>query len=565
MGSLALREKLLLYPAKRVRALRPGSVGVVFQSGGTFQFWLQQASMRGLDFSYAVSSGNELDLDLADYISFLVDDEHTRIIACMVEGIRRPQAFMAAAAKALAARKPIVLVKLGRSERGKAAAASHTGAIAGDDAVFEAVCRKYGVVRVPSLDDLIEASLAFTQSRLPKGPRIAMACYSGGAKGLILDYAGDHGAEMAPLTAETKSKLLGMIDPGLAAENPLDVGPTIGVQAAKFAEICKVVCADPTVDLVTVQGLVPVNPDDPFNPDPLRSVAASTDKPVLAFGRIAQNASETSRKFQSETGVPFIQGLPETVRALQALVHYATALSCGVSSLLEPDGGIAKLDTAALGRLLAKNGLPPPRSALAKTADEAAVKAAAIGFPVAAKIFSPQAAHKTEVGGVSLHLTDAAAVRSAASAMTVRLAKHDPKASVEGFLVQEMVDGLEMIVGVREEPQYGPIMVAGLGGVMVEALKDVAIRLLPVDEETARDMIRSLRGAALLGAFRGRAPRDVEAVVRAMAGLSRIFSEHRGTLSDIEINPMIVLAEGQGVRAVDVRTVARGAGQESNV
>jgi acyl-CoA synthetase (NDP forming) len=564
MGSLALREKLLLYPAKRVRALRPGSVGVVFQSGGTFQFWLQQASMRGLDFSYAVSSGNELDLDLADYISFLVDDEHTRIIACMVEGIRRPQAFMVAAEKALKARKPIALVKLGRSERGKAAAVSHTGAIAGDDAVFEAVCRKYGVVRVPSLDDLIETSLAFTQSRLPKGPRIAMACYSGGAKGLILDYAGDHGAEMAPLTAETKSKLLGMIDPGLAAENPLDVGPTVGVQAAKFAEICKVVCADPTVDLVTVQGLVPVNPDDPFNPDPLRSVAASTDKPVLAFGRIAQNASETSRKFQSETGVPFIQGLPETVRALQALVHYATALSRGVSSLLEPDGGIAKLDTAALGRLLAKNGLPPPRSALAKTADEAAVKAAAIGFPVAAKIFSPQAAHKTEVGGVSLHLTDAAAVRSAASAMTVRLAKHDPKASVEGFLVQEMVDGLEMIVGVREEPQYGPIMVAGLGGVMVEALKDVAIRLLPVDQETARDMIRSLRGAALLGAFRGRAPRDVEAVVRAMAGLSRIFTEHRGTLSDIEINPMIVLAEGQGVRAVDVRTVARSAREEPN-
>jgi len=564
MGSLALREKLLLYPAKRVRALRPGSVGVVFQSGGTFQFWLQQASMRGLDFSYAVSSGNELDLDLADYISFLVDDEHTRIIACMVEGIRRPQAFMVAAEKALKARKPIALVKLGRSERGKAAAVSHTGAIAGDDAVFEAVCRKYGVVRVPSLDDLIEASLAFTQSRLPKGPRIAMACYSGGAKGLILDYAGDHGAEMAPLTAETKSKLLGMIDPGLAAENPLDVGPTVGVQAAKFAEICKVVCADPTVDLVTVQGLVPVNPDDPFNPDPLRSVAASTDKPVLAFGRIAQNASETSRKFQSETGVPFIQGLPETVRALQALVHYATALSRGVSSLLEPDGGIAKLDTAALGRLLAKNGLPPPRSALAKTADEAAVKAAAIGFPVAAKIFSPQAAHKTEVGGVSLHLTDAAAVRSAASAMTVRLAKHDPKASVEGFLVQEMVDGLEMIVGVREEPQYGPIMVAGLGGVMVEALKDVAIRLLPVDEETARDMIRSLRGAALLGAFRGRAPRDVEAVVRAMARLSRIFTEHRATLSDIEINPMIVLAEGQGVRAVDVRTVARNAREEPN-
>ena len=193
MGSLALREKLLLYPAKRVRALRPGPVGVVFQSGGTFQFWLQQASLRGLDFSYAVSSGNELDLDLADYINFLVDDAHTKIIVCLVEGIRRPQAFMAAAEKALAAGKPILLVKVGRSERGKAATASHTGAIAGDDAVFDAVCRKYGIVRCPSLDDLIETCLAFAQGRLPKGPRIAMVCYSGGAKGLVLDYGSDEG------------------------------------------------------------------------------------------------------------------------------------------------------------------------------------------------------------------------------------------------------------------------------------------------------------------------------------------------------------------------------------
>src|SRR5215207_11154744 len=187
MGSLALREKLLLYPAKRVRTLAPGPVGVVFQSGGTFQFWLQQAALRGLDFSYAVSSGNELDLDLADYINFLVDDEHTKFIVCLVEGVRRPQAFMAAAEKALGAGKPILLVKVGRSERGKAATMSHTGAIAADDEVFDAVCRKYGIIRCPSLDDLMETTLAFSQGRLPKGNRIAMACYSGGAKGLVLD------------------------------------------------------------------------------------------------------------------------------------------------------------------------------------------------------------------------------------------------------------------------------------------------------------------------------------------------------------------------------------------
>ena len=557
MGSLALREKLLLYPAKRVRTLAPGSVGVVFQSGGTFQFWLQQAALRGLDFSYAVSSGNELDLDLADYINFLVEDEHTRMIACLVEGIRRPQAFMAAAEKALAARKPILLVKVGRSERGKAAAASHTGAIAGDDQVFDAVCRKYGIVRCPSLDDLIETCLAFAPGRLPKGNRIAMACYSGGAKGLMLDYAGDEGAEMAALTPETRARLPALIDPGLAPENPLDVGPVVGVQPAKFAEICKLVCADPTVDLVTVQGLLPVNPDDPFRAEHLRGVRESTDKPLLAFGRMAQNVSDISRKFQDETGVPYIQGLPETVRAMQGLVRYAATLRRGTTTMAEPRGRAENLAGDRFDALLADHGLALPNSALARSPDEAAALAARIGFPVALKIVSPAASHKTEVGGVALGLRDAAAVRDAAEAMTARLAGYDPHAHVEGFLVQEMVDGVEMIVGVREDPQFGPFMLVGFGGVLVEVMRDVAIRLLPIGEDDAREMLGALRGAPLLAEFRGRPARDTDAVVRAMTGLSRLFVDHRAWLSDLEINPLIVLAQGDGARAVDVRAVRR--------
>jgi acetate---CoA ligase (ADP-forming) len=555
MGSVSLRENLLLYPSTRVRTLRPGSVGVVFQSGGTFQFWLQQASLRGLDFSYAVSSGNELDLDLADYISFLVDDAHTRIIACMVEGIRRPQAFVAAAEKALAAKKPIMLVKLGRSEAGQAAAKSHTGAIATDTQVFDAVCRRYGIINVPSLDDLIENCLAFAQGRLPKGPLIAMSCYSGGSKGLALDYASDEGAAMAPLTAETKARLKTMIDPGLAAENPLDTGPVVGVRAGQFAEICKVVCADPTVDLVTVQGLLPVNPTDPYDPAPLRSVFDSTTKPVLAFGRIAQNVSEISRKYQAETGVPFIHGLPQTIRALRNLVRYAGALQCDPAPL-DPVSARPP-DAGALDALLGKHGLTPPRSALAASPDDAAAKAAEIGFPVAVKIVSPQASHKTEVGVVALHLADANAVRAAANAMAARLRAYDTRAMLDGFLVQEMVDGQEMLVGVREDPQFGPVMAVGLGGVAVEVMRDVSIRLLPIDHGTAADMIFSLRGAPLLGAFRGRPGRDVAALTQAMIGLSRLFMAYRPWWSDIEINPLIVRAKGEGVRAVDVRIVPR--------
>lgn len=557
MGLVALREKLLLYPAARVRTLPVGPVGVVFQSGGTFQFWLQHAATRGLGFSYAVSSGNELDLDLADYISFLVEDEHTRIIACMVEGVRRPEAFMAAAEKALAARKPLLVVKLGRSERGRAAAASHTGALAGDDAVFDAVCRKYGVLRCPTLDDLIEGCLAFGAGRLPRGRRIAIAGFSGGAKGLLLDYASEQGAELAALAPETSAALAPRVDPGLPAENPLDVGATTGVQPKKFSEICRIICADPGVDLFIIQGQLPYAAEEPYSPDPFLEVMAATDKPVIAYGRTAQNVTEAGRAFQNKVGVPFIQGLPETIRAAQNLVRYAEALRAGVTPLPPPRGAASALEGDEFARLLAAHGLTLPRSAFAASPDDAAKKAAEIGFPVAVKIQSPEALHKTEVGGVALDLADAAAVRAAAAAMARRLAAQQPGATIDGFLVQEMVDGVELIVGVREDPLYGPFMLAGLGGVMVEVLRDVAIRLLPVDEEIAAEMLGSLKGATLLGEFRGRPARDVTALARAMAGLSRLFLDHRPLLRDLEINPLVALAEGEGVRAVDVRPVRR--------
>src|SRR5215471_18360453 len=199
MGILSLREQLLLYPASRIRSVVPGPVGLVFHSGGTFQYWLEQASVRGLGFSYCVSSGNELDFDLADYLEFLVADSHTKIIVCLVEGIRRPAAFMDVAAKALALGKPILMLKSGRSVRGKAAVASHTGAIAGDDDVFDAVCDRYGIVRCDTLDELIETCVAFAPGRLPGGRKIGIVTFSGDTNGLMLDYAADEGATLASL------------------------------------------------------------------------------------------------------------------------------------------------------------------------------------------------------------------------------------------------------------------------------------------------------------------------------------------------------------------------------
>jgi acetate---CoA ligase (ADP-forming) len=558
MGAVNVRDRLLLYPAPRVRALRPGSVGVVFQSGGTFQFWLQQLSVRGLGFSFAVSSGNELDLDLADYINFLVEDEGTRLICCMVEGIRRPDAFVAVAEKALARAKPILVVKIGASEAGQAAAKTHTGALAGDDRVFDAVCRKYGIVRCHSLDDMIETALAFAQGRLPKGNRIGMAIPSGGAKGLFMDYVAEEGGVFGTLAPQTVAGLRPIIDPGVPAENPLDVGAGLAVAFEKYAHACGVMAADPNIDVFAMHVLVPTEAEDRVPAEPFARVAQAVEKPVIGFTRLQQNVTGASRAFQDATGLYFLQGMPATVRAIQALVSYAAALRRGIAppTGLFVDG--ADLSAVGLSDLLTRYYLPSPKSAFAASAAEAAKYATEIGFPVAVKIASAQASHKTEVGGVALNLASAEAVDAAATGMAERLARHVPGAKLDGFLVQEMVIGLELIVGVREDPQYGPLMLVGLGGVLVEALGDVAMRLLPVDEAEARSMLMELKARALFGAFRGRAPRDVDAAARGIAGFSRLFLAHRTALAELEINPLIVLGEGEGVRAVDVRVVWRG-------
>lgn len=557
MGAMSFPKNLLFYPATRIRGLPVGPLGVVFQSGGTFMFWLQRAAERGLSFSYTVSSGNELNLDLADYINFLVEDDDTQMIACMVEGVRRPDAFMEAARRALAAEKPIVMLKLGRSELGKQAAQSHTGALASDDAVLQAVCRKYGVVRVYSLDEMIDQCLVLNQRRWPKGRRIAMAGFSGGGKGLYLDYSADEGAMQARLSDETVAKIEPYIDPGLSGQSPIDCGAGIAYRQQDFSTVCTLMAADPGVDIVTMQGQLPTLPDDPSDPTVFANVVDSTDKPVIAHVRVSQNLSDAGREFQKAAKVAFVQGLPQTVRTMQGLCLYADALRRGVEVLPEATGRKTDLEGDAFDALLRENGLPPPASAFGATAEAASAAAADIGFPVALKIVSPQASHKTEVGGVALNLADRAAVIAAAEAMAGRLEAADPKAQIDGYLVQEMVAGTEVILGVREDPQFGPVMAVGLGGILVEAMRDVSFRMLPVGPADAKEMLDELRGKAVLGAFRGAPARDVDALVTAICGLSDLYLAHRNHLADLEVNPLIVGAVGEGVRAVDVRPVWR--------
>src|SRR5688572_760381 len=548
MGSYSVGEGLWTFPTA-TPLLKKGPVGLIFQSGGSLGNWIKGATERGIGFSYAVSSGNEVSLDLVDYLSFLVDDPDTKVITLMVEGIRRPDEFMAVAEQALGKGKPILAVKLGRSEMGKRQAISHTGSLAGADEVFDAVCNRLGLIRCPTLEDLTETTLAFIPGRFPKGSRAAIVVNSGGMKGLICDHCDELKTNLAQLSDKTKEAVRPLIPAELAVENPLECGVAGFGDEQGFINIVKLHAEDPGVDLLAIHGELPRG--QKRSADLFKSVTAATDKPVLAFGRSTYSCLDESRAFQEEAGMPFLQAIKPTLRALAGLGLYGERRLRGVPKLPAATGGPADLEGENFHALLQRHSIGLPKQATAGTAADAAAKAKEIGFPVAVKLIAAEVIHKTESGAVVLGLKNAEEIQAEGQKLLSKTLGRGH------LLIQEMVQGTEVLIGARTDPQYGPFLMVGLGGIFVEVLKDVSIRLLPLDQREAREMLKELRGYKILEGVRGQGPRDVDALVKAMVGLSEIFAAHRNHLSDMEINPIMVRAQGGGVAAVDVRLVRK--------
>lgn len=551
MGSFSYREKLFAYPNRSVAKVPAGPVACVFQSGGTLQFFMSTGASRGLRFSYGVSSGNELDLDLADYLNFMVDDPHTRQIVLFIEGVRRPQAFMRAAERALVAGKPIVAIKTGASLKSAQAAASHTGAVAGDFSGYLAMCERYGIVNCRDLDQIIETTLAFQCGRAPKGPRVGWITTSGGTVDLLYDDIEREGSSLPSFADETVTALQPFMQEGIKPKNPLDSGIPTNLKDA--AAICRIVAADPNVDIVAWAGQLPANAERWGGVEEMKAMVEETGKPVLGFSRMAYQLSDFAPLAQEQAGFPFLQGLPQTCRALNALWFHATRAGKPVAA--PPPAPYSELNEENIDQALASRGVRGPASAFAPTQEEAVHAATKIGFPVALKIVSPQILHKTEAGGVALGLSSEAELKQAAERMIVSVRRTYPDAVIEGFLVQEMASGVEVLVGVREDPLFGPVLVVGSGGVLVELLADVNVQLLPVTRAQIDGAIGGLKLRKLLDGYRGAPPADVDALYGAIEAVSRFYLDHRSKIADLEINPLIVRPNGQGVCAVDVRTI----------
>lgn len=567
LGFLSVREGLIAYPLRVFDWLRLGGIGAVFQSGALVYPFVRAAGERAAGFSYIVSCGNEVGLDVADYMKFLVEDANTKAIALLLESVRAPEKFRAVLEMALDADKPVAVMKVGRTERALESTLTHTGALAGSSRVFDALCRGYGVAVCDSLDQLIETTRLLAHGRRAGGPRAAVLNFSGSVRSHVLDTAQTAGVELAQPTAATVAKLRAVENLDARIANPLDAG-FVHTNQSQYMGLAGILLDDPGVDLL----LVEEHPPDPKrgrSAAAFRSMAAATPKPVLLLSETAYSSTRYGDRFIADAGVPFMQGIDRGLKAAGDLIAYcetrrqrAKVADCMPSAQRaapgHPDAGLHGL--GAMGATLQRYGVPVVAHRSAGSVDDAVVAADALGYPVALKIESPDIAHKSDAGGVRLGLADRESVRHAWVQMHADVARRAPSARLQGALVARMSGpGIEMSLGVQRDEQFGLALMVGLGGVWIEVLDDVSLRLLPVDETGARGMLAELRAARLLAGFRGAPPADLDALVAAMTGLSRFATDYGERLVSIDINPLLVHERGRGATAVDARIVFREA------
>ncbi len=535
---------------------RPGALSIVSQSGafGSHLFYLSH--QRGIGLRYWISTGNECDVEVAECLDFVIADPGARVVMLYIEGARRGPELMAALARAKAAGKTVIAIKVGRSAVGAAAAASHTAALAGGDAVYQAVFRRYGVARVRSAETLVDAAVLALAGRLPTGRRLGIVTISGGGGILMADIAADCGLEFPAMPLKVQETLKASL-PFAAPRNPVDITAQAFNDLALFGRNLDMIVAEGGYDAViafftTVAGSPAMAPQLIAA---LRKVRNNHPDRLIVLSLLA--TPDVVAAYEAE-GFPVFEDPGRAVEAIAALVpDDAVESPCPIDlpKIALPRGPLSEHQSKAI---LARAGIPVVDETLSRSADAAAAAFARIGGPVALKLVSPDIAHKTEIGGVLLDLKTRAAVRRGFATLMARAAKRAPQAAIDGVLVAPMLSGhIETIIGVKRDPLFGPVVMFGLGGIHVEVLKDATFRLPPFDEAEARRMIAEIRGHALLEGARGNRPADIEALARALAAVSRFATAAGEALESLDINPFAVLPKGRGAMALDALIVSR--------
>jgi acyl-CoA synthetase (NDP forming) len=532
-----------------------GPLGMVTQSGAFGTHLLALTARRGIAVGVWLSTGNEADVAVADGIAFMADDPNTVAIACYVEAIKDGALFADAVARARANGKPVICMKVGGSAVGHAAAASHTASLAGNDAVYDAALRQLGVERAKTPEDLVEIAYACTRGRLPRSRRLAVVTMSGGAGVLMADAAEEVGLDLAPLAEDSQKQVLAWV-PFAAPRNPVDVT----AQALNDPSIL-----DKGFDLLlgkekfpAMVGFFTTWASSPQMAEPLykavTGAVARYPEAYFALSAIAQ--PEMQRRYEA-AGIGVYEDPWRAVEAIAAAVRCAERLHTpplpvppvptGLPPL--PKGRIAEHDAK---RILAAAGIPVLDEILATSSATATAAAAGLGEEhLVLKIVSPDIPHKTEMGGVMLDVP-AGEAGAAYEQLVTRVQARAERARIDGVLISPMVrGGTEMILGVQNDPVFGPVVMLGLGGIFVEVLRDVTFRIAPFGIEEAHRMIAELRGAAILQGARGQPPADLDALALALSHLSVFAAAKRSEFTSIDINPILVRPKGKGAAALD--------------
>jgi acetyltransferase len=543
----------------------PGDIAFLSHSGAICEAVIDWARGQGFGLSRLVSLGNQLDLTEADFLAPTVADPHTRVVAMYLEGIADGRKFVAEASRA-ARQKPLVAIKVGRSQGGRRAVASHTGALAGRDAAYDAAFRKAGVLRAENSEEVFDWARALAWCPLPRGPRMAVLTNAGGPGAIAVDALETHGLALAELAEETKNFLRGLLPPAASVRNPVDM--LAGAGTAEYASGLSALLSDPGVD-----GLILVLPPPPMTTaaevaGAIIPIIRASGKPVVV-ALMGEDLIVHAARLLRQARVPDYRFPERAAMAMGVLWRRACILASMPTSPERPagirpeeaarilaqaprgaDGFIESQDAA---RLAAAYGVTSPEGRLAQTADEAALAARQAGLPVALKIASADIPHKTDVGGVRLGLKSEPEVARAFDEMRAHVAAAQPTAHLLGAIVQPMQgEGQDVILGVVRDEQFGPLVMFGAGGVEVESLRDVAFGLAPLSRVEAEALVDSTQAGRRLMGGRGVAPADRGAVVDALLRLAQLAVD-RPELAEIEVNPLRVFEPGAGVAALDVR------------
>jgi len=567
---LGIMNTALPLNASFTRKLPPkGSIGVISQSGAICTSLIDWARAEAVGFSKVISLGNSGDLVESDFLEALADDDETRVISMYIEGVSDGQRFFRVLKKATRV-KPVVFFKAGITQAGAQAASSHTGALAGSESAYKALCTQASALRASSVEELMELSRTLSTQPVPKGPRVAIVTNAGGPGIIASDSCEAAGLVLAQISAQSAEKMRRYLPPAASMHNPVDI---LGdADALRYAIAVEAVLDDPGVDAVLVI-LTPQAMTEIYRTaDEIIHIARSTEKTIVCSFMGAGSVQAPVNRLQKE-GIPNIPYPDRAMLVIGRMFERQLELKKPDSRALDfkvDEEGVKRIFESYKSRdeiqveaedcraVLGAYGIPYALYRTAADLPTAKKVAAEMGYPVVMKIVSPQILHKTDVGGVVLGIKSARALATTYEDMMANVRRHMPGAEIYGVGIQKMVpEGRELILGIVKDPQFGPMVMVGLGGIYVEAFKDVVFRLAPLTPAEAARMLRELHAYSLLEGLRGEKPSDVEAVEDVLLRASQLAVDHP-VLAEMDMNPLMVYNAGIGCTVIDVRMTLGG-------